>query len=1055
MLRSDPYTTFLFLGGALALGVAVYVLFRRFSRGQGTTAFAGLLTASASWNIGYAFELSSHTLGEMLFWMRFEFLGIATCPVFWLLFALAWSGKLHWISTRTVAVFFLFPVLTIFFVWVDPAGGWVYEKAEIISGGRLPILKLTPGPWYYANTIYSYAVVLAGAVVLWKPARSAGEPLRSQAILLIVAAVLPTGANILYRNGFRLGDGIDPTPFALLLTCFAIGWSLSYRGLFSVRPVARDTVIERMADAVFVFDENGWLIDSNVAAKSLMPLSRGSNIRTLLAAWPSIAEAATKLPPSETQSLRKEAVISWNQSVFEVQISRPNPLPGASPFTLMIWRDITDRQRSEEALRLSEGVLSNLVCNSPMGIYFYDVDKDGRLRLVGWNPAADHSLKTDTSRLAGLEITEAFPALKDTPLPEKFKSIALSGGTWESDWVDYDEGQVCRAFEVRAFQTSPGKMVVFFYDISARKKAENKLEHARRFERLLIEISSRFVHVPFELLDSAMAKALEEVGRFCGMDRSSLFICDEENAHLPRKILEWCSPELLASEVKPPGVTSEFFSELMARLRGGEPWFFPDPGVLPINQDREALEKQGIKSLFLVPLLENAELLGFISLESVRKQHQWGDGFYGPLKILADLLTNAIARKRVENQRLKIEEERRAMERKFLQSQKLESLGLLAGGVAHDFNNLLAAILGNLDIAEAALKPGHLALRYLENGRRAAQRASDLTQQMLAYSGKGRLVTGPVDLNSLIAEYAAILSATVHKTTKLRVFTAPQLPLIIGDAGQIQQVIMNLLINASESLRGAPGEVDMETYTINADERLLSRSRLQEKPHPGNFVCVSVRDNGCGMNEETIERIFEPFFTTKFTGRGLGMSAVLGIVQAHKGALLIDSKPGSGTKIQVLFPAATMPDVSTNEANADATNLSETSAEQSSRATKSMCTVWVVDDEEAVRSVCCEGLKLAGIDALPCESGRQMLSLLDAGQRPACILLDLTMPEMDGPAVVEQLAKRSFQPPVLIISGYGEEETLNQLAGQSVAGFLKKPFTIAELAKKVREILSA
>lgn len=1058
MLRADPYITLLYIGGTISLVVAVIGLARRPRRGPGVGAFAGMLTSAATWSIAYALELGCDTLGEMLFWIRIEYLGIATCPVFWMLFALAYSGQTQWLKARPVTVFFLMPALTILFVWIDPAGGLIYKHAEVSHDGPFPMLRSQPGPWYFASTAYSYAVVLAGALALWSSSRRAGGLLRSQAGVLIAAAALPTAANVLYRSGLRLTGEMDPTPFAFLLANLAIGRAMSRHGLFNVRPVARSAVFEGMADAVFVFDEGGALIDSNAAARAIAAPSGRGDLHTLLARWPAVIEAAAGITPSRAVSLQAETGSGGSRRIFEVQISRPNPPPGAASFTLVVWRDITERLRREKALRASEDVMASLIRNSPMGIYFYELDAEGQLRLAGWNPAAERLMGVEHASRRGLEITEAFPELKKTGIPERFKSIALSGGTWEAQQVDYDDGRVRGAFEARAFQTTPGKMVVFFYEISARKKAEAALEHARRFERLLIGMSLRFVSLPVELIDTAISDALCEAGRFCEVDRSYLFAADERR-QVASNTHEWCAPGIRSVKAELQEVPYSLAPEIIRKLRRGEPCLVPDVDALEPGPVRDLWAREGIKSLLMMPLRREGEFLGFIGFDSVRQRRSWEEPEFGLVRILAGLLTNALDRARMETERLKAEDERREMERRFLHSQKLESLGLLAGGVAHDFNNLLAAISGNLDMAGAALGPDHAARRFLENSRRAVQRAADLTQQMLAYSGKGRLVVGPVDLNALIADNAAILSAAVPKSTRLRFCSAPGLPLITADAGQIQQVIMNLLMNASEALGGAPGEVVIETSAIDASPELLARSRLEEKPPPGRFVRVTVRDTGCGMDEATMERVFEPFFTTKFTGRGLGMAAVLGIVRAHNGALLLESAPGKGTEIQVLFPAETAEaqdggaaggaepgGTAPGGAPQDAARAPEQAARE----------VWVVDDEEAVRSVCCEALKLAGFDPVPLDGGPALLRLLDTGRRPACVLLDLTMPEMDGPAVLERLAARPAPPPpVLVISGYGQEEAVKRLAGQPVAGFIKKPFTLAALTAKVREVVRA
>ena len=254
-------------------------------------------------------------------------------------------------------------------------------------------------------------------------------------------------------------------------------------------------------------------------------------------------------------------------------------------------------------------------------------------------------------------------------------------------------------------------------------------------------------------------------------------------------------------------------------------------------------------------------------------------------------------------ERTRAEGERLGLERQLLHAQKLESLGVLAGGVAHDFNNLLMAMLGNMDLALARLPADAPAVANLNQAMAAARMAAGLTNRMLAYSGRGAFVVETMDLNDVIGENAAMLRAAIAKTATLGVQLRRELPPVIADAAQVQQVVMNLITNASEALGDRAGSVTLSTGVQDCDERYLRRSSLEEKPAPGRFVWLEVADTGCGMSGETVLRLFDPFFTTKFAGRGLGMSAVLGIVRGHRGAIVVDTSPGVGTTIRVLFPA--------------------------------------------------------------------------------------------------------------------------------------------------------
>jgi PAS domain S-box-containing protein len=262
----------------------------------------------------------------------------------------------------------------------------------------------------------------------------------------------------------------------------------------------------------------------------------------------------------------------------------------------------------------------------------------------------------------------------------------------------------------------------------------------------------------------------------------------------------------------------------------------------------------------------------------------------------------------------RMEAERLEMERRLLNSQKMESLGVLAGGIAHDFNNLLTVIVGNLELALLRVTHDTVVRCNIEDSLKACQRAARHICQLLDYAGKGRFLLRKTDLNGVVRENEPLFRSAISRERELDVVTASDLPGIKADPDQLRQVIMNLVINAAEAIDEGPGVITVSTGVLECDERCLSLSRLDEKPLPGSFVYLEVSDTGPGMDEETRKRLFEPFYTTKFMGRGLGMSAVLGIVRVHGGAILLESEAGRGTVVRVLFPVIDDSGMKANEA---------------------------------------------------------------------------------------------------------------------------------------------
>jgi len=244
------------------------------------------------------------------------------------------------------------------------------------------------------------------------------------------------------------------------------------------------------------------------------------------------------------------------------------------------------------------------------------------------------------------------------------------------------------------------------------------------------------------------------------------------------------------------------------------------------------------------------------------------------------------------------------LERRLLHTQKLESLVVMAGGIAHDFNNLMMGITGNLELALLKLDPSDEARASIEQAHRTACRAAELAGEMLAYSGRGLFVIGDLNLSTLVRENAQQLRSAISRTVTLVLQLDRELPQVRADQAQFQQVVRSLVANASEAIGDAPGDVTIATVAIDCDPEYLNHSVIEQKPAPGRFVCLKVSDTGAGMDAETRQRMFDPFFSTKFTGRGLGLSAVLGIVKSHGGAIMVDSEVGRGTTVRVLLPAA-------------------------------------------------------------------------------------------------------------------------------------------------------
>ena len=387
-------------------------------------------------------------------------------------------------------------------------------------------------------------------------------------------------------------------------------------------------------------------------------------------------------------------------------------------------------------------------------------------------------------------------------------------------------------------------------------------------------------------------------------------------------------------------------------------------------------------------------------------------------------------------------EERRSMEAKLQETQKLESLGVLAGGIAHDFNNLLTGVLGNVSLAAAEIPPDSAAHGFLAQIEKAASRAAELCRQMLAYSGKGRFDVKALDLNALIRETMNLLGISISKRARLDFQLAPSLPAVLADTTQLRQIVMNLVINASEAIGERDGIVRVATGTAQLKAEDLARANASPDAREGNYVWFEVSDTGCGMEPNVLKRIFDPFFTTKFTGRGLGLAAVLGIVRGHCGALTVTSAPGRGTCFRVLLPAS-----------GDAAEVNPDGALPAGE-WKGSGTVLVVDDEDTVREVATRLLEFLGFQTVTAANGREAVELFPTLGEVRFVFLDLTMPHMDGQQTLREIRRLRPEQRVLIMSGFSAQDVASRFENDPFVDFIQKPFNLEQAREKIRALLA-
>jgi PAS domain S-box-containing protein len=414
-------------------------------------------------------------------------------------------------------------------------------------------------------------------------------------------------------------------------------------------------------------------------------------------------------------------------------------------------------------------------------------------------------------------------------------------------------------------------------------------------------------------------------------------------------------------------------------------------------------------------------------------------------------------------QRRRAEVERKQLEERIRNVQRLESLGMLAGGIAHDFNNLLTGILGHADIARLTVPESAPARKHIDTVIATTNRCAELTEQMLACCGRSHVEVRPVDCGELILDMRDILRTVVAERAVLDIDIPTGLPPVEADPSQLRQVVLNLVLNAAEATcdRALPIRIAVRPGWCPIDCHCRALIPGADQWLERSCVGIEVVDRGTGMTEETRAQVFDPFFTTKFSGRGLGMAVVYGILRSHCAGVVVESSPGRGTTIRIHFPTLTQKAASASQ---PANDLSVLSARLPAVmpgtdvgvAKRVRGTILVVDDEAAVREVSSEALRELGFAVVTAIDGDDALRVYQAHSAEiVCVLLDVTMPRKDGVQTLAELRQLRPELPVLLSSGFAEEETAARFAGMGFAGFLKKPYDIATLQAKLAVAMGA
>jgi PAS domain S-box-containing protein len=749
-----------------------------------------------------------------------------------------------------------------------------------------------------------------------------------------------------------------------------------------------ETLIDQSLSGIYLIDKEERYIYANPSYCEIVGRPWEE-----LCAGDSLAVIAPEEREFVRDRLRRRLAGEKVPSEYEISILRPDGsrrsvwvramrvMYQGQPAVLGNLVDITLLRKREEELRQSEERFRTAFMNAAVGITL--VTPDGIIREV--NLAMARILGYEPQELVGKKVVD-FTHPDDLERRAKFRDDLLSGripwGEQERRLIHKDGSTVWVRIWASVQRDSAGNPLHFIslvQDITAQRRAENALRESEERYRNLVEMlpEGLWVHRNGIILyvNPAMVRLL-------GASR--------EEELLGRSIYDFVHPESRDS----------------------------------VRERTEEVQEKGVT----VPLKEQK----YISLDgSVVDVETLATAvpFHGERAVLA-VYRDIRERKRQEQERKRLEE-------RFLVAQKMEAVGILAGGVAHNFNNLLMAIQGNASLMLMDLPEDHPHREKLLAIQEAVKSGAELTRQLLGFARGGKYEVRPININTVVEEMAHLFGRTrkeitIHKTLASDLWT------VEADRGQMEQVLMNLFVNAADAMpRG--GELFLETQNVELDEDYVRPFSAK----PGKYVRISVTDTGVGMDEETQRRIFEPFFTTKSLGRGtgLGLATVYGIIKAHEGIITVYSKPGEGSSFHIYLPAS--PKEPAREFKFD-----EGIARGSG-------TILVIDDEPMILKVADHLLRALGYRVITASGGKEGLRIYrERGLEIDLVILDMIMPDMEGGEVFESLKRMNSQIKVLLSSGYSINGRAREILKRGCVGFLQKPFTLAELSQKVKDALA-
>ncbi len=932
--------------------------------------------------VGYALEQQAGNLEAKLFWRNVKFVGVVWLAPFFMAFAWGISGRRHLITRRNLLLLSIIPALSVVLSWTNSYHGLIFSRVWLVPVGGFHVLAYSRGPFFWVLVAYSDLLMLWGVATMYHGFRISPRMRPRQMVLIMLAPAIPLLVASIYVFKPAWSANIDFLPLGLVVSAIIVAWGMYRMHLLNLVPLARQAVMEGMGDPVLVLDMDFRLVDFNSTARRLLGLPAQDWQGRLL--WDFLALDSPdlrSLKPDQAYQDEVELQLKGISRVFDLHLSPLRTRRGRLAGRLMVMRDITERKRAEQALKQSEERHRLFLERLPEPVVVYDME--GRVMYV--NPAFEKTFGWARKELLGRKPDFVPPGEVGCTADAV---IAMMQGrpvkNLETRRLRKDGRILDIQLDTAPFRDGSGRQVgniVLMLDVTDLKSARKGLRQSEERNRAILEAAA----------DPMVVYDME--GRVTYFNPAFT------------RVFGWSLPERLGRRL------DDFVPE--------DCW----------PETRDMIDR----------------VLRGESFSGIESERYTKSGERIPVSISGAIFRDQDGRYAGSVINLRDISETKKLEAQLLQSQKLEALGTLAGGVAHEFNNILMAIRGYSQLLRRLASRDPEAARYLEKIEAATERVADLTDTMLGFSRLEDKSQVPVELNQVVTEVATLLQGTLPPSISLELGLAEDLPRVMGNPNQLEQVVLNLAVNARDAMPSG-GRLGLHTQLCWLDEDFC---QTYPWARPGPYLKMEVSDTGLGMPPEMMERVFEPFFTTKDPGKGtgLGLSVAYSVIKNHGGGILARSTPGQGSSFCFYLPV-NQESVPPAPARSGPGSVPRGQGQR----------LLVVEDEELLRDIVRQALEAQHYQVELAVHGAQALEMYQKARQQGrpfhLVVLDLAMPVMDGRQCLEQLAR--IDPGARVLVATGQSSRLDELEPYRslIRGVLRKPFDLNSLAREIARALS-